>query len=474
MEKQGPIIKHAVKRRWLEDKAKVKSCTSSLVLLLSLFLTACSYNPSTGTKQFNFVSDKAEVKIGRQADKQIKSEYGIYKDPELQAYVNEIGQRVAQHCGRTNIDYYFTVLDSPIINAFALPGGYIYVTRGILAQMNSEAELAFVLGHEVAHVAAKHGAQRLSQAKSIGVIFTAAQLLTDPENFNKYGSVVNQVVNLAVLGYGRQNEYEADLLGVRYAHTSQYNPISGAAFLETLKRQEHYQADILSQFYSSHPPTKERIKRVDQEIHTLGPDDMKHYQTLRNSYLNKIDGLFTGEYSNSGELKKRQYTNMQYAFRLTIPAAWKLNATFDDSLLEFKLKKAATGHLYIEKKGNNTLQNRNEKAPSNNAVAITATRDSDTYRFQFKFLLTDSAAEKDIDALLNSLSFISEKELQEKNASRLVIHTAKKKETLNDISMHYFKTKKKAEEIAAFNNLSIALPVKAGDKIKLPPLQVRN
>ena len=195
----------------------------------------CSVNPVTGKRQFNIVSTKEEVKIGKQADPFIRRQYGVYPNERLQNYVNTVGQRVAKVSKREGITYSFTVLDASLINAFALPGGYLYVTRGALAQMNSEAELAFVLGHEISHVAAKHGAQRLSQQRSIGIANILAQVLTQKEDLGLAGRVVNTGINFAVLGYGRENEFESDLIGLRYAYDAKYNTEKRSSFFKYLK-----------------------------------------------------------------------------------------------------------------------------------------------------------------------------------------------------------------------------------------------
>tara|TARA_A100001015_G_C15038608_1_gene737971 strand:+ start:2460 stop:3518 length:1059 start_codon:yes stop_codon:yes gene_type:complete len=320
--------------------------------ILSLFIIfnfpSCSYNEATGKNQFNWVSDEKEVKIGKSAHAQIQRQHGLYRDPELSRYINHVGQKVVKFCGRTNINYYFTVLDSPMINAFALPGGYVYVTRGVLAQMNSEAELAFVLGHEVAHIAAKHGAQRITQAEGIGAALRLASILLK-ESANDWGAVVNKVVELSVMGYGRQNEFESDMLGADYSHQASYSIEAGSEFLRTLKKQEKYESNWLAQLHSSHPPTAERINRIQDKIDELEASENIKLMVRKSIFLNKINGLFMGNYPQSGQRKGDTYKNYQYGFSLNVPKEWAMSATLSKSIVKLKYKDMASGSITVEK-----------------------------------------------------------------------------------------------------------------------------
>ena len=196
---------------------------------LSLLLGGCSTNPATGRSQFDaFMPASSEAAIGAEQHDRIIAQYGgTYNDPQLQAYVDRIGQSIARNTERSDVRYHFTLLDSPVVNAFALPGGYVYVTRGILAVANDEAELAGVLGHEIGHITARHQASRYSQ----GVLTTLGATLIgaavgDP-NITRALGVGS---NLYMSSYSRDQETEADLLGIRYLNRGGYDTMAVAGF----------------------------------------------------------------------------------------------------------------------------------------------------------------------------------------------------------------------------------------------------
>ena len=141
----------------------------SAIAVLALTIAACATNPATGKKEFSLMSEAQEVELGKNMDGEVRREMGVYQDAELQRYVESVGQRLARNSQRPTLDWHFAVVDQPAINAFALPGGYIYLTRGILPFLNSEAQLAGVLGHEIGHVTARHSAQKYTKATTAGI-----------------------------------------------------------------------------------------------------------------------------------------------------------------------------------------------------------------------------------------------------------------------------------------------------------------
>jgi predicted Zn-dependent protease len=212
-------------------------------LLCLELLASCAVNPVTGRQNFVMMSESEEVLTGKKGDEEVRKQYGIYDNPALQRYVDEVGQRIAQKSHRGNLEYHFTVVDSPEINAFALPGGYIYITRGIMAYLNSEAELAAVLGHEIGHVTARHGVQQYSasMAASIGV---ALGSILVPELRGGAQDLLNLLSNALISGYGREHELEADRLGAEYLARAGYNPQAMVKVVGILKDQELFDAEI--------------------------------------------------------------------------------------------------------------------------------------------------------------------------------------------------------------------------------------
>src|SRR5688572_3799670 len=192
----------------------MSACLKNLcaAALATLLLANCATNPVTGNPNFVTMSESQEISTGRNEDQKVREQYGPYDDPALQSYVNNIGQRLAKASHRAGLQYQFLVVDSPQVNAFALPGGYIYITRGILAYLNSEAELAAVLGHEIGHVTARHSVQQLSAATAANVGASVLQILVPQMRNSGGGALINTLGGALLSGYGREHELEADRL----------------------------------------------------------------------------------------------------------------------------------------------------------------------------------------------------------------------------------------------------------------------
>ena len=203
------------------------------VLLLGACAAGCARNPATGQLELSLVSEGQEVALGKQSDVAVQSEYGVYKDAGLAAYVDSVGQALAKRSERPDLEWHFRVLDSPVVNAFALPGGYIYVTRGLLSVMNSEAQLAAVIGHEIGHVTARHGARQLTRATLGQVGLAVGGILS--KDIARYGSLAAQGLTLLFLKYSRDDENQADELGVRYATRANWDPREMPETFATLK-----------------------------------------------------------------------------------------------------------------------------------------------------------------------------------------------------------------------------------------------
>ncbi len=304
--------------------------TRILILISSLALSACATNPVTGKSDFALVSESDEIKQGRGYHKEIIATYGFYDDLELQQYVNRIGQTLAAKSHRAHLEFTFTVLDSPDINAFALPGGYIYITRGIMAYLDSEAELAGVLGHEIGHVTARHSVrQQAGQFASdlLSILITAA---TGVETL---GQLSQQLSTGLIRGYGREHELEADRLGAEYLHIAGYNPETMLEVIGVLKDQEVYakalaekegrEAKIYHGVYSTHPRNDERLKTVVRAAKKLSAQTYR--DNNQTGYRNKIDGMAWGPSIKQGIVKNNRFTHPDLAISLQLPDAWKVD-----------------------------------------------------------------------------------------------------------------------------------------------------
>jgi predicted Zn-dependent protease len=248
------------------------------VLLPLLSAAGCAVNPVTGRQQFMLVSDGQEVLLGANAAPEVEKEFdGVVHDPDLAAYVDRVGQKIAAVSHRKNLKYRYHVVNSAQINAFALPGGYIYVTRGLMEKMTNEAQLAAVLGHETAHVAARHGAARMSTMLGFQFLTTAALLLSGKEGESaERARTVAQVAavgfNIAMLGYAREDEAQADEVGTDYAVRAGYNPAGMVQLLRILRDEAKRDPSAVEEFFQTHPAAWRRIEAVEKQIAAKYPD----------------------------------------------------------------------------------------------------------------------------------------------------------------------------------------------------------
>ena len=237
-----------------------------------------------------FVTLETELAMGKEADAAIISQYGLYQDKPLQIFVNKIGQNlVSQLSDKIFPNYYFRVMDSPEINAFALPGGYVYVTRGLLALANSEAELAGVIGHEIGHIIFHHSAKLM--VRNIGAqIFALGGAIVSPENAGGWLTVSTALFQQVNMGYGRDAEIESDEHGILSGSEAGYNSYGMANFLKSLRRKEIMSGQSYHAFQATHPETKDRIIKAGLLAERM-KNESNEKNLFRNRYLNQIRGL---------------------------------------------------------------------------------------------------------------------------------------------------------------------------------------
>lgn len=290
-------------------------------VLLSAFFTGCSENPVTGERQLSLISESREIEMGRQNAEQIRQSMAMVNDPELQAYVNQLGQKLAADSERPDLPWSFDVVDDPTPNAFALPGGPIFVTRGILTLMDSEAELASVLGHEIGHITARHSVAQLSRAQlaqlglGLGTIFV-------PE-IEPYSDLAGTGLNLLMLKYGRDAERQADELGFRYARSEGYDVNEMADVFASLQRAGDLEGQsAIPGWMATHPAPQERIEAIEARINDL-PEDQFGSTVGRAEFLNKIDGMAYGENPRNGFFRDNVFYHPEMAFKFDVPPGWQ-------------------------------------------------------------------------------------------------------------------------------------------------------
>lgn len=311
-----------------------KAFTFLLIVLFSAM--SCAVNPVTGKKELSLISENQEIALGKETDIEVRQQYGAYADPELSAYVQAIGQTLVPHTHRPNLAYQFAVLDTPVVNAFAVPGGYIYVTRGILALMGSEAELAVVLGHELGHVNARHSVRRMSEMMLVQVGLAVGSALS--ETFAKVAGLAGVGVQLLFLKFSRDDERQADALGVDYARKGVYNPGEMVAFFGSLEKLGDLSSGhALPGFLSTHPLTSERIQNVKQML-TAGDQTL---QVKERPYLKRLDGIVYGDDPRQGFVEGGRFYHPDMAFSFAVPSGWKVVNTPSQVMLSSPDEKAA-------------------------------------------------------------------------------------------------------------------------------------
>ena len=267
-----------------------------ILMLLAFVFAGCSINPVTGKKELMIFSDSQEINFGSEADPDIVWQFGgAYDDNQLNAYVNSVGQKVAASSDRTNIPYHFAIVDSSDINAFALPGGYVYITRGLLVKLENEAQLAAVLGHEIGHVNARHSMKSMQQKLGFSMIMSILdQAAGGSEKYQEWRGLIKTGSSVAFsavsLGYGRDNELQADALGTQFADKAGYDPQGMIQLLEILKSLSEREPSSVEEFFMSHPRTSIRIKEVNTNITKLTPQQPKGVFS-ESEYKSKVSDL---------------------------------------------------------------------------------------------------------------------------------------------------------------------------------------
>lgn len=273
------------------------------IRILLFFLALIVVFPASPALSVPFISKETELAMGQQADKEVIAQFGLYGDKNLQLYVNDVGQSLVSNLSDKEFNkYFFKVVDSSEINAFALPGGYIYVTRGILATINSEAELAGILGHEIGHVTQHHGAKQI--VRTIGAqILAIGGAIANPKNAGEWLMVSTQMFNQINLGYGRDAELESDAHGLLSAYQAGYDPRSMVDFLRGLRQHEMMSGQGYHSFQATHPDTKERIIKTGSLSESIINRHDKPVKKNRKEYLNHIRGLSFGGKIHQGDRK---------------------------------------------------------------------------------------------------------------------------------------------------------------------------
>jgi predicted Zn-dependent protease len=469
-------------------------------------------SPATGRTFSTPISEQQEAGLGRQEHPKILQEFGgqYAEKPDLTTYVDSVGQFIVATSERKDVKYTFTVLNTPDVNAFAVPGGYIYTTRGLLALANNEAELASVLGHEAGHITARHTAERAGQAQQtqfgvLGATLLGA-ILGGQTGAELAGGVASQYGQVRLAGYSQEQEFEADSLGVRYMKRATYDPQAAASFLSALRAQTQLEAKLAGKdpnlvddqnMMASHPRTADRVQRAIQEAGGPQPGAM----TERDIYLQKIDGIMFGDDPSQGVIAGAKFVHPPLRFAFEVPSGYKLVNLPD--VVAIKGPKGTLGNLTLaspqpsgsltaalqnyDPKGNIVFDNIENLTINGMEAATGLTRvntksGNANYRavlvrhpsgkvYEFVFLsLTDLGARYDSDFQKIATSFrqIDASEAAQYNKpQRIRIVTVKSSDTVQSLSSRMVVADDKEGWFRVLNGLNEGQQVQPGQKVKI-------
>ena len=377
-----------------KPKFKLTALTLSAALLAGCGSSV--NNPVTGQAERSVMSEAAEIAEGKKSHQQVLQEYTALKNPRVQAYVNELGQRLAKQSQRANLQWTFTVLDSPEINAFALPGGYVYVTRGIMVYLESEADLAGVIGHEIGHVTARHGAQRATRQQDAGLGVLAASVLgavLEAKGVSGAGQMAGDISQTVAAGYvakyGREQELQADGLGAEYLSRVRFDPKNMVDVINVLKNQERFAADQAraqgrnapeqNSWLASHPSNDQRLGTITK-LATQYKAGTAYNDEGRARYQQILEGMTFGESPEQGLTRGRNFYHSGLGIGLTAAEGWRIqneaeqitliNSTGDAGLIvKMAPPDAGKTHDEIIRKLINPSTGRAERAQVNGLAA---------------------------------------------------------------------------------------------------------
>jgi len=468
-----------------------------------LIVISCAVNPVTGKRQLMFMSEAQEVAMGISYDPQVLATFGVYDDPELQAFVQARGTEMAKISHRPNLEFHVKVVDSPVVNAFAVPGGFIYLTRGILAQFNNEAELMGVIGHEMGHITARHSVSQMTK-QQLGTLLLIGGMIAS-EQFANYAQYAMQGMELLFLSFSRENEREADALGSEYATKMAYDATKMADFFNVLNKMNMASSHGgVPTFLSTHPDPGDRYNAVLRDSKawqdSLG---LPSYKVNGDSYLQLIDGIIYGEDPKQGYTDDNTFYHPELKFKFSFPAGWKLTnaptqvtvqpedgkalilftlsnqkslqAAADSSLVQYGLKlqrserRTVNGLPAIV-----TLSKQESQNQSTGEVSTTAVLSYFIEYGSMYYLFHSVSAEADfanyaniMEASMKTFARLTDPYRLNVKPDKVYVKTVPRTGTLASAFASFGVSQDKMNELALLNNMELNDQVKAGKLIKI-------
>ncbi|MFC1867844.1 M48 family metalloprotease [Thermodesulfobacteriota bacterium] len=480
-------------------------------MICPLLLIGCAVNPATKRAELMLVSEEKEFQIGQQVDKNVREEMGIYLElPELRTRVKQLVEKIGRKSDRPDLIYRMEIIDTPDFNAFAVPGGFLYVHRGLLERINSLDELASVMGHEIAHVAARHSASQISKMQFLNIGLLGVAIATGG-GIQDYSSLIDIGGVLAFSKFSRDDEREADDFGVRYMTRAGYNPKTSIDVMTQIQRLHDREPDSLEIWFMTHPPTSERLVSMNKELGVISARDQDILKRVvrRNEYIRLLDGMAVGQWNGKELIKGERYFNKEHFLSIPVPDGWQVQinnknytAVFfnpkKESFLYFDiqpLQKRKTTRDYfrelsalLKKKGLRELPEISKSQPlAYGALAGTYEGQSGklgVIRAQLIAFTRDGNGHSMIgigqkgsfeklrplfEGMINDLKFISNQEASQINPPRMRTHQITAGETWEQITSRYFKSSEGKKRLAEYNGLKVENDPVPGILLKIPP-----
>lgn len=480
-----------------------------LLALALLVTTGCAVNPVTGKRQLAFMSEEREIELGKSYDPQVVAEMGKYENPKMQQFLNEKGQAMAAISERPNLPWKFTLIDSEVVNAFAVPGGFVYFTRGIMAHFNNEAQFAGVLGHEIGHITARHTvAQQAKQ--TLGQIGLIGGMVLSP-TIASQGEALMQSMQLLFLKFGRDAESQSDELGVKYSTQIGYDAKEMAGFFGTLDRLTGGSENRIPEFQSTHPDPANRKVRVGQLAQAAQANTpSKNFEVGRESYLRMIDGMIYGPDPKGGYVEAGSFYHPVLKFQFKIPGQWRLLnspsqiqivSPDQKSVMQLRLAQGtdqeAAARSFIQETGINVA--RSSSNPINGLPAVTIIGDitqqaqqgqqgqsirveasfisygGNVYMIAGMALPNDfSRYQRDIEYTIGTFAQLTDQSKLNKRAETLKIVSNPRQQSLGAALVAAGVPQARVEEIAILNGMQVNQTIPAGYLIKALGGDVRS
>ena len=478
-----------------------KSCI--VFILLTFITTGCAVNPVTHKRELMLFSDQDEIQMGKQGHDAVLMQFGEYDNPSLQRYIDQVGQKIAQVCHRKDLPHHYMVVDSAVLNAFALPGGYVYINRGLLAHLNNEAQLASILGHETGHIAGRHGVKKYQKAMGAQLILLGAAVATESQGL----AVGTNLLLTAILqGYSRKDERQADELGTSYMYKAGYNPLEMPKFFTILERMEKRDPNLIEQLFASHPPTPDRVEKTTAHAQELAQGKTVGLTIAQNRYISRLDGLVFGPGLRDGVIEAGRYRNRYFRYQVQMPKGWKVqrgnttgsvvaqdpSESYLSQVIPLQLKEKLTpGQLAAQVERDSGLKPagaawitvggkkayRADYSAQSQDGARLGLRIAYVTREKTGFIVANIArwqefagARRTFNRVISSFRLLSSQQAARIPLHRLKVYRVKKGDTFPAISSRFYRTTSYADNIKQFNGMDELKAPPVGTLIKIKPL----